>query len=122
MLRINFLKAGFLTTVLIGNLFSVSLASDPVKLRSKKLEAYSEIITKDLLFNHLSILASDEMEGRNTGSVGIDKAADYLANEYKKLGLKAVGDQNSYFQTVPFLGTKVQALTFSLTQKNQQSQ
>jgi hypothetical protein len=121
MIRINFLKTGFLTLVCIGNLSSLSSASDPVKLRAKKLEAYSEVINKDLLFNHLSILASDEMEGRNTGSVGIDKAADYLANEYKKLGLKAVGDQNSYFQVVPFLGTKVQSLTFSLTQKNQPS-
>ncbi|WP_254513691.1 M20/M25/M40 family metallo-hydrolase [Anatilimnocola floriformis] len=33
-------------------------------------------------------LASDELEGRGVGTEGLNKAADYLAGEFKKLGLK----------------------------------
>jgi hypothetical protein len=73
-----------------------------------------ELITSDLLREHLSILASDEMEGRNTGSVGIEKAAEYLAKEYAKLNLSAPGESGTYYQTVPFMGTKVLSLDFAL--------
>lgn len=82
----------------------------------KSLEDFSGIITSDLMREHLTILASDEMEGRNTGSVGIEKAAQYLANEYARLGLLAPGESGSYFQTVPFMGTKVLSLDFGLFQ------
>jgi len=33
-------------------------------------------------------LSSDELEGRGVGTEGLNKAADYLAGEFKKLGLK----------------------------------
>jgi hypothetical protein len=45
----------------------------------------------------ITFLASDDCEGRGPGTRGIDKAADYVAEQFKKAGLKpAVGD--SYFQ------------------------
>ena len=96
-----------------------SYATDPggkAAHAKKSLEDFSEIITTDLLRNHLSILASDEMEGRNTGSAGIEKAARYLADEYARLGLVAPGESGSYFQTVPFMGTKILSLDFRLFQ------
>ncbi len=34
------------------------------------------------------LFASDELEGRGVGTAGIDKAADYIANRFKQLGLK----------------------------------
>jgi hypothetical protein len=43
-------------------------------------------------------LASDEMEGRRPFSKGIDKAAEFIAAEFKKAGLKPV-EQDTYFQT-----------------------
>ena len=43
-------------------------------------------------------LASDEMEGRRPFTKGIDKAADFIAAEFRKAGLKPV-EQDSYFQT-----------------------
>ena len=55
----------------------------------------------DLIRTHMSILASDDMEGREAGSAGYDKAADYVANEFKKLGLQPGGDKDTYFQDVP---------------------
>ena len=44
-------------------------------------------------------LASDELEGRGVGTAGIDKAADYIANAFQKLGLQPLGDHGTYFQT-----------------------
>lgn len=42
------------------------------------------------------------MMGRETGSLGAYKAADYVAAEFRRLGLEPAGDTGSYFQTVPF--------------------
>ena len=46
----------------------------------------------------VSYLASDEMEGRGLGTKGLDKAADYVADTFKKLGLKPPPGQEDYFQ------------------------
>lgn len=40
------------------------------------------------LLTDISYLASDELEGRGITTAGINKAADYIANEFKKAGLK----------------------------------
>src|SRR5207244_3579370 len=45
----------------------------------------------------VTYLASDECEGRGPGTKGIDKAADYIAGEFKKAGLKP-GGTAGYFQ------------------------
>jgi hypothetical protein len=50
------------------------------------------------LKKHISYLASDELEGRRTGSEGERKAANYIAEEFRKIGLTAAGDNGSYLQ------------------------
>ncbi len=52
---------------------------------------------------HVEILSSDALKGRGLNSAGIDKAADYIAEQFKKSGLKAGADNGSYFQS--FTGT-----------------
>jgi len=47
-------------------------------------------------------LASDEFEGRNAGYAGCRKAADYIGEHFKTLGLQPIGEQGSYFQTFTF--------------------
>jgi hypothetical protein len=42
-------------------------------------------------WSHVIALADDRLEGRNTGSEGHRKAADYVANEFARAGLKAAG-------------------------------
>ncbi len=42
----------------------------------------------ELLKKHISYLASDELKGRLTGSEGEKKAAEYIASQFKSLGLK----------------------------------
>lgn len=54
-------------------------------------------ITADSLRANLTYLASDELEGRATPSRGLDKAADYIAEQFKKAKLQPVN--GSYFQT-----------------------
>ncbi len=51
---------------------------------------------------HLMTLSSDEFQGRKPFTIGEEKSVDYIANEFKKMGIKgAYGD--SYFQNVPLV-------------------
>jgi len=60
---------------------------------------YSKTVNAELARKHLSILASDEFEGRETGKLGAAKAAKYIADEFKALGLQAPV-KGSYFLDV----------------------
>lgn len=48
-------------------------------------------------------LAADDMEGREAGTPGYDKAADYVARRMREIGLQPAGDYGTYFQAVPLL-------------------
>src|SRR5689334_400709 len=52
----------------------------------------------------LTYLASDELEGRGITTRGINLAADYIAGEFKKAGLKPAGESGSYFQPFTMAG------------------
>ena len=58
----------------------------------------AELAQPKSLKKHITYLSSDELQGRLTGSAGEKKAADYIANQFKALGLKPYTN-NSYFQT-----------------------
>src|ERR1700743_387920 len=60
-----------------------------------------DITTADLEYR-LKIIADDSMMGRESGSKGDYMAADYVASEFKRLGLEPAGEGGTYFQTVPF--------------------
>ena len=60
-------------------------------------------ITADDLKKHLEYLASDELEGRLTGTPGARKATAHVAAQFEKLGLLPGGDgEDSYFQKFGF--------------------
>lgn len=48
---------------------------------------------------HVAYLASDALEGRETGSPGARCAADYIASYFQDLGLTGAGPEESYFQS-----------------------
>jgi len=54
----------------------------------------------------VNALAADEMQGRGTAQPGGDKAAAYLADRFAKLGLKPLGENNTYLQTIKFRETQ----------------
>lgn len=47
-------------------------------------------------------LSGDEMEGRDTGSPGYDRAAAYVAKRFQLAGLRPAGDAGTYFQSIDF--------------------
>ncbi|WP_426490125.1 M28 family peptidase [Hymenobacter sp. 102] len=61
---------------------------------------YAESITQADLRQHLTVLASDEYEGRETGEKGQKMAAEYIAKRFAELGLKGPvqGSDNPYLQ------------------------
>lgn len=61
-------------------------------------DAFAKTITAQDLKKHLTIIAGAEMEGRNTPSPGLEKAADYITQQFKMFGLKA-GNNGSFRQT-----------------------
>ena len=48
-------------------------------------------------------LADDAMEGREAGTPGYDRAAEYVAGRMRAIGLQPAGDAGSWFQQVPLL-------------------
>lgn len=55
-------------------------------------------IQAEALLGQMRILASPEMEGRASGTPGGARAADYIAQEFRKIGLEPLGDQGGYLQ------------------------
>lgn len=58
-------------------------------------------ITADGIRAHSVVLAHDSLEGRGTGQQGYQRAADYVAGEFRKMGLAPGGTDGGYFQPVP---------------------
>ena len=67
-----------------------------------RLETIREVTTE---------LSSPQFEGRGTGQPGADKAAQYLANRFAKLGLKPLGDNGTYLQAIKFRATQIMSET-----------
>ncbi|HLX42341.1 MAG TPA: M20/M25/M40 family metallo-hydrolase [Bryobacteraceae bacterium] len=64
-------------------------------------------------WSHIQVLADDKMEGRNTGSEGHKRAAQYVAGEFERNGLKPAGT-SGYIQPVKFNVTQIVEASSSL--------
>src|SRR5690606_12438706 len=53
----------------------------------------------DLLRADITFLASDALQGRETGTPFQDAAAAYIGSRFMQIGLKPMGDPDSYLQT-----------------------
>ena len=97
-----------LTSVLVFGVSSgpsVSLAqrkSSPPKAAPVSLASQRGVDTINAaqLKDYLSFIASDEMEGRDTPSRGLDTTAKFLAMNLSRWGFKPAGDDGSYFQKI----------------------
>lgn len=76
--------------------FSTTLVFNAVRAQSQPAITASELRT------HVQFLASDRLEGRGTGTAGERAAADYLAAEFRRLGIAPAGTSD-YFQEFPFV-------------------
>ena len=75
----------------------------------------SNLITAEDLKAHVKYLASDELEGRGSGTEGNRKAAAYIADLMKTYALKPAGDNGTYFQKFEFVSAVKQGKNNALT-------
>ena len=75
--------------LLFIGLTTIAFSQDNVK--------FAETINKQDLERHLIIIASDSLEGRETGKPGQKIAADYIMNHFKDIGIPPY-KKNTYYQ------------------------
>lgn len=78
------------------NIFILLLLISQVTI-AQKLKKQEKTVIDDLKTS-INYLASDQLEGRLTGSAGEKLAYEYIADEFKQVGLVAKGNDNSYIQ------------------------
>lgn len=88
--------------------------------KDKTAEKMAKTITADDMKKHLYTIASKEMEGRDTPSPGLEKAANYIEAHFKSLGLLP-GNKDSYRQFYPLYkdsviagGLKINGVAFEM--------
>src|SRR5947207_6700227 len=57
------------------------------------------------------VLSADDMQGRAIFTPGIDKAADFISNEFENAGLKTLSNTNGFRQSFIMLKPKLQSLS-----------
>jgi hypothetical protein len=89
------MKFGSLTIILLLLFGVLSVAA-----QNKQAIKFAKTITIDDLNSRLSVLAADSLEGRDTGSKGGQKAAQFIADHFREIGLDPVSikGQESYLQ------------------------
>jgi Peptidase family M28 len=56
-------------------------------------------VDADRLLGHIKFLASDDLKGRASGSPELERAADYIAEQFKEIGLAPGGDNGTWFES-----------------------
>jgi hypothetical protein len=82
---------------------------------SPEEKRFAEQITAQQLSDYLHFVASDEMEGRNTPSRGLDLTAKFIATLLKRWGFKPAGDNGTFFQTMDLSTYKINAASTAVS-------
>ncbi len=75
------------------------VAMSPFLVVAQHLKRADKILIQNLQ-NHIQLLASDELEGRRAGSIGEQKAVDYIIAQYQNSGIQPMGN-NGFIQSFP---------------------
>jgi len=95
-------KLVIILVALVGILSCVSPKSTTTSKGLDSNKISTNFIDSVSVKKHLYTLASDEMEGRKPGTSGIEKAAKYIENEFKRIGLTTFEGLKNYRQTFSF--------------------
>jgi hypothetical protein len=95
-MRYNVLRCGLLAAPLL--VCSALAAQTP-----RRSAGPAAGVSSAVLQAHLGFLADDALEGRATGSRGAAVAAQYIAAQFRRLGLEPAGDSGSYFHAIPLV-------------------
>jgi Zn-dependent M28 family amino/carboxypeptidase len=100
----NFLTAFVLASVLVTTApatYAQRAAAKPKKTAaSVTTQRGVDTISANQIRDYLTFVASDEMEGRDTPSRGLDLTAKFLAMNLSRWGFKGAGDNGTFFQTI----------------------
>src|SRR4030095_7832473 len=113
----------FLTALVLASLLVTTLpATYAQRAADKSKKAAASVTTQrgvdtiaaNQIRDYLTVIASDEMEGRDTPSRGLDLTAKFLAMNLSRWGLKPAGDNGTYFQRIALQRVKLDAAGRSL--------
>jgi hypothetical protein len=97
--------------------FLIKVSGQQLPIENKVLiesVKYSETITAEDLKSYLTVLASDDFQGRETGTPGNEMAANFLAEKLKSFGVAPIPGTDTYFQNVAFTRMKWNNLSFEM--------
>ena len=118
MVKLHYLVAVLLAAFLVISSFYLHdlIRTDPATLAGVPTGSG---LSADRYATHVAYLASDSMRGRGNGGAELEKAAEYIASQFRIHGLRPAGSNGTYFQTLEvttdteigpgnelFLGTK----------------
>ncbi|HSK65258.1 MAG TPA: M28 family peptidase, partial [Pyrinomonadaceae bacterium] len=99
----------FLTALVLASLLVVSFPATYAQRAANKSKKPAPSVTAQRgldtiaaaqLRDYLTFIASDELEGRDTPSRGLDTAAKFLALNLSRWGFKPAGDDGTFFQRI----------------------
>jgi len=104
---LNTIKLAAISFLLISNVnlhlkAQVKASSDEEKI----LKTMQSINSKEL-FAYVDTLSSDKYEGRLTGHIGYDRAAEWAISKFKEWNIKPLGTDASFLQKFPHPYTNV---------------
>ena len=108
------MKKAFLSLILTFALVAPAFAQQQKKAAQNPARAAAENITAAQMRDYLTFVASDEMEGRDTPSRGLDTTAKFIAAMLSRWNVKPAGDNGtSYFQKIELRRDTVDAANSS---------
>ncbi len=75
------------------------------------------VVSSESISKHIKYLASNELEGRRSGTPGCEKAADYIIAQFKQYGVKPVSG-DGFLQGFEFIAGVKQGQSTTLKAKN----
>jgi hypothetical protein len=111
-----------LTSALLVSVVFTSLifgqASPAVAQLSGVEDSIRQNVTVATIKETTTALSADDMQGRGTGQPGGDKAANWIADKFKSLGMSPAGDKGSYLQKVDFKETVIEETSFKVGEES----
>lgn len=90
--------------MLVGSVGASGQQSTDDKQRLELLKPALDSIQSADIFDHVKQLASDKFEGRGPGTSGETLTVNYLADQFKRSGLKPGNPDGTFIQNVPLVG------------------
>lgn len=103
LLRQKCFAAFFAGLLLLGQTFAQTAAA-PAKLSASETELAANIKIETIK-EITAARSADDMQGRGSMQPGGERAATYIADRFQKIGLKPLGDKNTFLQKIDFKET-----------------